>query len=179
MRETTQSCEGAMKSLRSDACSAGENLLEDITGRRRTDPPTCSEEDFFLASCGMRPSRASSRQCHSVLFFSASACCFDGGSLVAGSRPISPWAWPSLVGLPCSAYLYSFVSKSTIVKGAFANNAAYPAGVGRSGAGRAGMAPVVLDGGELLCCEADPRATSPVLGGGDLGRADLGVVGAW
>ena len=41
------------------------------------------------------------------------------------------------------------------------------------------MAPVVLDGGELLCCEADPRATSPVLGGGDLGRADLGVVGAW
>uniref|UniRef100_A0A0A9F682 Uncharacterized protein n=1 Tax=Arundo donax TaxID=35708 RepID=A0A0A9F682_ARUDO len=28
-----QSCEGAMKSLRSDACSAGENLLDDISGR--------------------------------------------------------------------------------------------------------------------------------------------------
>jgi len=28
-----QSCEGAMKSLRSDACSAGENLLDDIAGR--------------------------------------------------------------------------------------------------------------------------------------------------
>lgn len=28
MREMMQSCEGAMKSLRSDACSAGENLLD-------------------------------------------------------------------------------------------------------------------------------------------------------
>jgi hypothetical protein len=34
----TQSCEGAMKSLRSDACSAGENLLEDIAGDRRALP---------------------------------------------------------------------------------------------------------------------------------------------
>lgn len=33
LREMMQSCEGAMKSLRSDACSAGENLLDDITGR--------------------------------------------------------------------------------------------------------------------------------------------------
>lgn len=33
LRETMQSCEGAMKSLRSDACSAGENLLDDIAGR--------------------------------------------------------------------------------------------------------------------------------------------------
>lgn len=33
LREMTQSCEGAMKSLRSDACSAGENLLDDIAGR--------------------------------------------------------------------------------------------------------------------------------------------------
>jgi hypothetical protein len=33
LREMMQSCEGAMKSLRSDACSAGENLLEDIAGR--------------------------------------------------------------------------------------------------------------------------------------------------
>jgi hypothetical protein len=33
LREMMQSCEEAMKSLRSDACSAGENLLEDIAGR--------------------------------------------------------------------------------------------------------------------------------------------------
>jgi len=33
LREMMQSCEGAMKSLRSDACSAGENLLDDIAGR--------------------------------------------------------------------------------------------------------------------------------------------------
>jgi hypothetical protein len=38
LRETTQSCEGAMKSLRSDACSAGENLLEDMAGDRRALP---------------------------------------------------------------------------------------------------------------------------------------------
>jgi hypothetical protein len=38
LRETTQSCEGAMKSLRSDACSAGENLLEDIAGERSIPP---------------------------------------------------------------------------------------------------------------------------------------------
>ena len=36
------------------------------------------------------------------------------------------------------------------------------------------MAPVVLDGGELLCCGPDPRATSSVLGGGDLGRGRSG-----
>ena len=33
LREMMQSCEGAMKSLRSDACSTGENLLDDIVGR--------------------------------------------------------------------------------------------------------------------------------------------------
>lgn len=33
LREMMQSCEGAMKSLRSDACSAGENLFDDIPGR--------------------------------------------------------------------------------------------------------------------------------------------------
>ena len=38
LREMTQSCEGAMKSLRSDACSAGENLLEDIAGDRPIPP---------------------------------------------------------------------------------------------------------------------------------------------
>ncbi|CAN6281395.1 unnamed protein product [Urochloa humidicola] len=49
-----QSCEGAMKSLRSDACSAGENLLDDIPGRvarnrlpersGRSSPPPGREE---------------------------------------------------------------------------------------------------------------------------------------
>lgn len=33
LRETMQFCDGAMKSLRSDACSTGENLLDDIVGR--------------------------------------------------------------------------------------------------------------------------------------------------
>jgi hypothetical protein len=33
LREMMQSCDGAMKSLRSDACSTGENLLDDIVGR--------------------------------------------------------------------------------------------------------------------------------------------------
>jgi hypothetical protein len=33
LSEMMQFCDGAMKSLRSDACSAGENLLDDIVGR--------------------------------------------------------------------------------------------------------------------------------------------------
>lgn len=48
LREMTQSCEGAMKSLRSDACSAGENLLDDMAGRAA---PTGS------GACGVVPLR--------------------------------------------------------------------------------------------------------------------------
>lgn len=57
LRETTQSCEGAIKSLRSDACSAGENLLEDIAG----DGPVrlVGRGGFLFSACRMmRLSRA-------------------------------------------------------------------------------------------------------------------------